>query len=187
MNDPVLSALQEEFEAIAHDLRDDGSPQELFDTYARMIWTRLHEIDQVKAYAVARALRLRKEIAGIESWRGEAVRRVLAEANKHKKTKYVDTPYGRLGYRKAAPSCTWRAEDEPAVVEWAREHLPDAVTEYVPAPRYTLKKTDLRSALDAGQAIPHVLPTGGGDEFYFRAAKPAGECNEDDADGNLGF
>ena len=144
--DPVVAALEKEFARHGLDLEGCGMVDErdrFIASYARSLTHREREIAEVQAFAKMMTERLQGQIESIKNWRGRDVARVLTEKTAHVKGKSVNTPYGRVGFRKKKPTISWDKSDEPALLKWCQENCPDAVNVIVSEPRHTIVKTPL--------------------------------------------
>lgn len=84
----------------------------------------------------------------------------FATAGTEKKS--LDTPYGRVGFRKARPKLD--VEDKAAALAWAKANAPAAVA-------VKLTESLRKSELPQDGSVPGTALVPGGDKFYVRPAK----------------
>lgn len=177
--DPFVQALSAELDALHTGMPENMDPDtRVLHAIARSLLRREQEIADNEAWVVARNATLRREIESIWAFKcSEAmgcVRRL-----KHGKSRSVTVPGMRFGLRAAKASIRWAPEDKDALIAWAKEHCPVAVTVTAPDPRESLTKTELVGYVKvSGRVPPGCTYRSEGDEPYARPLKHKDEVAE---------
>ena len=102
------------------------------------------------------------------AWKWESmIKDLVYQKTKGTKRRYVDTLFGRLGWRKtpAKVSRMYRdGFDKDTVIDWAKENCPEAVT---------TNKTETVKVADLPDTCPQIWvePVPAGDKFYWQPNK----------------
>ena len=175
--DPIQEAMVKEFATISQDelyAGNDDPDLQVVCGYAKYLKRRLDEIQAIKDYAKRRCELLGNEIERAQDWRRWKAGEAFAKLTANRKSKSIDTPWGRVGYRTISkPTVEYDPHDEEALQCWLGEHCPDALSDPRP-PNPTIKRSVLAAFL-SGPGAPEcdlvTLTLGSHEEFYYTPSK----------------
>lgn len=164
--DPFVALLEQEFAEIDASTREFTDEERYIANYAKSLSRRDDEIARIQHFCLKESERLKREKDNIVKLHGPNVAKTLDRIKGNKKS--INTPYGRVGMRSTKPTVTWSKEDEQQIIDWCKEHHPDAVSESVPKPRIGLLKTELTTAMEDGEDVPATTYVGEHETLYVK-------------------
>ena len=180
--DPFVAALERELEAHRIAMPQDMDPDVvLLSGIARSLLNREREIEDIQAWTAARVQTLHNQIEGIKRYRMPDAMRAVERLTRGTKSKSVKVPGYQFGFRATPTRISWEPEDKDALLEWAQDNCPDAVTVTTPEPRAGVQKTALVEFYERTGRVPRCCSIQqAGDTPYARPWQPKKKKGQDD-------
>jgi len=151
--------------------------------YARSIRNRQLEIDENERWITARNTTLRNDIERIFGFQQSKILGCVNRLSRGK-AKSVKVPGMQFGTRARKTSVSWEPEDKDALVKWAKEFCPAAVTVTTPDPREVVTKMPLVEFYQAHGRTPKFCTiTQAHNAPYFKVLTEKKEDKKEDDDG----